>query len=327
MKHLLKTAAAAAAVLGLAACGSGSPSAGTDASGSPAAGGEGLTPVTVGVIPIVDTAPIWLGEAEGLFAEEGLDLDIQTATGGSAIVPGVQSGSYDFAFSNLISIMVANDKGLDMSVVANGATTTGDAEHDFGGVVVNADSDIRTPKDLAGKKVSVNNLSNIGDTTIKDVIEADGGDAASVQFVEVPFPDAPAALENGVVDAAWIVDPFLTQAVDSGARLVSSNFVDFHPELDIAGYFTSQAKIDAEPELVERFTRAMNASLEFAQENPEKVRDIVGTYTKIDDETRAEIVLPRYRAEFDQEAAQKLADSAKKYGTLSNDADLEKLLP
>jgi NitT/TauT family transport system substrate-binding protein len=326
MKHLLKPAVLAAAVLALTACGGGSPSGATDTAGGADGSGE-LTRVTVGVIPIVDTAPIWLGEAEGIFAKEGLDLEIETATGGSAIVPGVQSGSYDFAFSNLISIMVANDKGLDMAVVANGATTSGDAKHDFGGVVVNPESDIKSPKDLAGKKVSVNNLSNIGDTTIKDVIEADGGDAGSVQFVEVPFPDAPAALENGVVDAAWILDPFLTQAVDGGARLVSSNFVDFHPELDIAGYFTSQAKIDAEPELVEKFTRAMNESLEFAQDNPEKVRDIVGTYTKIDEETRSRIVLPRYRADFNMEAAQKLADSAKKYGTLSNDVDLEKLLP
>ena len=155
MKHSFKLALASISVLALAACGSGSPSGGADSS----ADAQGsLEQITVGVIPIVDTAPIWLGEAKGFFAEEGLDLEIETATGGSAIVPGIQSGSYDFAFSNLISVMVANDKGLDMEFVANGISTTGDESSDVGSVLVKGDSKISSPKDLAGKKVSVNNL-------------------------------------------------------------------------------------------------------------------------------------------------------------------------
>ncbi|HXD28675.1 MAG TPA: ABC transporter substrate-binding protein [Arthrobacter sp.] len=325
MKNHLKTAVAALAVLGLAACGSGSPSGGSGGDAAASAGG-GLTPVSVGVIPIVDTAPIWLGDQEGFFADEGLDLDIQTASGGAAIIPGVQSGSYDFAFSNLVSLMVANDKGLDMKVVANGNSTTG-TDHDFGAVVVSGDSDIKSPRDLAGKKVSVNNLSNIGDTTIKTVVEEDGGDPDSINFVEVGFPDAPAALDNGVVDAAWILDPFLTQSVDSGARVVSNNFTDFDPELDIAAYFTSQASIDKNPELAQKFQRAMDKSLEFAAENPDKVREIVGTYTKIDAETRKDLILPKFRVEMNRAAAKKLGDSAVKYGTLQKAPDLDALLP
>ena len=89
MKHSFKLALASISVLALAACGSGSPSGGADSS----ADAQGsLEQITVGVIPIVETAPIWLGEAKGFFAEEGLDLEIETATGGSAIVPGIQSG-------------------------------------------------------------------------------------------------------------------------------------------------------------------------------------------------------------------------------------------
>lgn len=326
MKKKLLVAIASVGLFALTACGSGSPSGGADNS-SPAGEPGALTKVNVGVIPIVDTAPIHLGDSKGFFADEGLDLDIQLATGGSAIVPGIQSGSYDFAFSNLISVMVANDKGLAMKFVANGATTTGDAKADFGAVLVKEDSDIKTAKDLAGKKVSVNNLSNIGDTTISEVVKKDGGDPSTVEFVEVPFPDAPAALENGIVDAAWILDPFRTKALEDGARIVSSNYVDFDPELDIAGYFTSKAKTESDPELVAKFQRAMNKSLEYAQANPQEVRDIVGTYTKIDEETRNKMILPRFRAEFDRNAATKLGEAAQEFGTLSKPVDLDGLLP
>ena len=315
MKHSLKLALASLSVLALAACSSGSPSGGS--AGEDAAGSDGsLEKITVGVIPIVDTAPIWLGESKGFFAEEGLDLEIETATGGSAIVPGIQSGSYDFAFSNLISVMVAN-----------GISTTGDVKSDVGSVLVKNDSKISSPKDLAGKKVSVNNLSNIGDTTIKSIVEEDGGDPASIEFVEVPFPDAPAALENGIVDAAWILEPFQSSALDAGAKMLSANFAEFDPELDVAGYFTSAQYAQENPEVTEKFTKAMDKSLQYAQENPDEVREVVGTYTKISEEVRADMVLPRFRPDFNREAVQELGDAALSYGTLSKPVDLEKLLP
>ncbi|ABK04462.1 ABC-type nitrate/sulfonate/bicarbonate transport systems periplasmic components-like protein [Arthrobacter sp. FB24] len=328
MKRRFIAVLAAASVLGLSACGSGSPSStgGGTASGT-AGGGSDLTKVSVGVIPIVDCAPIYLGDKQGFFKEEGLQLDIQTATGGAAIVPGVVSGSFDFAFSNLISVMVAKDKGLDLKFVANGASTTGEKGKDIGGVVVPAGSSIQSGKDLAGKTVSVNNLSNIGDTTIKSVVEKDGGDPKSVKFVEVAFPDAPAALANKQVDAAWILEPFLSKAVAEGGKVVSWNFVEMSPELDIAGYFTKGDTIKGKAELTQKFTRAMNKSLEYAQQHPQEVRDIVGTYTKIDEAARAKIVLPRYRVDFNKDAFKTLGDAAASYGTLTKAPNADELLP
>lgn len=318
---------AAASVIALSACGSGSPSTTGGTASSGAAGSSELTRISVGVIPIVDCAPIYLGDKKGFFKDEGLQLDIQTATGGAAIVPGVVSGSFDFAFSNLISVMVAKDKGLDLKFVANGVSTTGETGKDFGGVVVPAGSGIKSPKDLVGKTVSVNNLSNIGDTTIKSVIEKDGGNPADVKFVEVAFPDAPAALANKQVDAAWILDPFLSKAVAEGGTVISWNYVEMSPELDIAGYFTKTETIKDKPELTEKFTRAMNKSLEYAEQNPQEVRDIVGTYTKIDEATRAQIVLPRFRVEFNRDAAKTLGEAATRYGTLTKAPNLDDLLP
>ena len=80
----LRAALALTAVLAVTACGGGSPSGEEGGGGSPGAGGE-LTPVNVGVIPIVDVAPIYLGEKEGFFEEAGLDLELTQAQGGGAV--------------------------------------------------------------------------------------------------------------------------------------------------------------------------------------------------------------------------------------------------
>lgn len=320
MKKSLMVGLAAASVLALAACSSGTP----DNEGDAPSTAE-PTAITVGVIPIVDTAPIWLGVEKGFFDEVGLDVTVQPTTGGAASVPGVVAGSYDFAFGNYVSGMVANDQGLALKYVANGNSTAGSP--DFGAVVVNGDSDIESPADLSGKTISVNNLSNIGDTTIRTVVDDDGGDSSTIDFVEVAFPDAEAALANNQVDAAWILAPFLDSAVANGARVVTYNFSDFDPGLDIAGYFTTQKTFDEKPELVEAFQTAMNKSLEYADANHDEVKQIVTTYTKMTMDQLDAMVMPKFNVEFNRDAMAKLGAAAFGYGTLSAEPNLDELLP
>lgn len=293
----------------------------------PAASGAAAAPtkITVGVIPIVDTAPIWLGKAKGFFADQGLNVTVQTTTGGAASVPGVVAGSYDFAFGNLISVMVARDKGLDLRYVANGDSTAGTP--DFGAVIVRGDSPIKTAADLVGKTVSVNNLQNIGDTTIRQVVATAGGDASKVKFVEVAFPDTEAAVENKRADAAWILSPFLDSAVAHGDRVISYNFSAFDPKLDISGYFTTGETIKNKPDLVKKFKTAMNKSLVYAQAHPDEVRQIVTTYTKMTADQLKNMVLPTFRVDFNLAATKKLGDAAVKFGTLKSAPDLKAMLP
>jgi len=317
MRRTATAALAAAALTLVAACGGGD---------SPETDAEGGTKVKVGVIPIVDTAPIWLGKEKGFFEDEDIDLEITTTTGGAAAVPGVVSGDFDFAFGNVVSLMVGADQGLPLEFVTNGTSSAG-KKPDFGAVLVPEDSPIQTPKDLVGKTVSVNNLKNIGDTTVRHAIEQDGGDPTDVKFVEVAFPDAPAALAKKQVDAIWVLEPFMSAALADGARVVTYNYLAMSPKLDIAGYFTTTQYIQENKDLVERFARAMNKSLDYAGQNEPEVREIVGTYTKIDEPTRAKMVLPVFRSEFDGPSMGLLGSVAVKYGTLEKEPDLDALLP
>lgn len=320
MKKSLLVGLAAASVLALAACSTGSGDTGAEPPSS-----TDPTAITVGVIPIVDTAPLWLGVEKGFFSDEGLDVTVQPTTGGAASVPGVVAGSYDFAFGNYVSGMLANDQGLALKYVANGNTTAGSP--DFGAVIVPGDSDIETPADLSGKTVSVNNLQNIGDTTIRTVVDDDGGDSSTIKFVEVAFPDAEAAVSNKQVDAAWILAPFLDSAVANGARVITYNFSDFNPGLDISGYFTTLETYTEKPELVTAFQTAMNKSLEYADSHPDEVKQIVTTYTKMTLDQLDAMVLPKFNVEFNREAMTKLGAAAFSYGTLKAEPNLDELLP
>lgn len=318
MKAFKIAAVATVAALALAGC---------SGSSGPQEGADGLTPVTVAAIPIADTAALHLGVEQGFFEDEGLDVTIESVMGGAISVPGVVSGEFDFAFSNVISMFVAQEQGLDLQFVTNGATSTGEAGADIAAIVVLEDAPYESAADLDGLTVSSNLLSNIGDTTIRHAVDEAGGDGASLNFIEVPVQEAMAALENKQIEGALVVEPFLTQALQNGGRALDWNYVAVHPEMDVSGYMTSGRLVQENPELVEKFSAAMAKSLEFSQKNPDEVRRIITTYTQITPELAADIVLPRFTPEFNREAMEILGKAAAKYGILKAEPDLDTLLP
>jgi NitT/TauT family transport system substrate-binding protein len=319
-------AAFLATPLVLTACGGDSeePSGSTGGDGGEA---EGSTAITVGVIPILDVAPIYIGQEQGFFEECGIDLTLETAQGGAAIVPGVVSGDYQFGFSNVTSLLLAASEGLPLQVVANGNASTGEQEADFGAVVALPDSGIADASDLEGKSVAVNTLNNIGTTTIRASVREAGGDPDAVDFVELPFPDMAAALEGGDVDAIWVVEPFLTGATSNGAEYVASNFVDAADDLTVATYFTSEQYAGENPDVVECFTGAMEQSLEYAQENPDAVRQAILGYTEIDEGLVEQLTLPEFPTEINRDSIQTLSDLAVEDGLIDEAPDLDQLLP
>jgi NitT/TauT family transport system substrate-binding protein len=281
--------------------------------------------VTVGVIPIVDVAPIYLGKQKGFFSSRNIDLTMQLAQGGAAIVPAVVSGQYQFGFSNVVSLLLAKSRDVPVKVVSNGNNTTGDPAKDFGGIIVK-DPAITSAKQLEGKKVATNTLKNIVDTSVKTIVKKAGGDPSKVSFVELPFPDMAPALEAGRVDAIFVVEPFQTAALKKGWKVIGS-YADVHPNLCVALYFTSTDLMTRNPDLVRRFTEAMKESLAYAESHPDDVRAAIGTYTQIAEDVRKELILPKFEPDIDKAAVQALSDLAVQYQLLTQPPDLGALLP
>jgi NitT/TauT family transport system substrate-binding protein len=319
LRRLLVTALT---VTALAAAATGCGGSSTD-DGAPAPG----TPdkVKIGVIPIVDVAPIYLGKAQGFFAKRDIDLTMELAQGGAAIVPAVVSGQYQFGFSNVVSLILAESRNVPVKAVANGNNATGDPKKDFGMLVVK-DPAIKSGRDLEGRTVAANTLKNITDTAVKEIVRKDGGDPTKVKFAEVGFPDMAAALDAGRVQAVFVVEPFLAAALAKGWHTIGA-MSDVTPNLCVALYFTSQQMIKAKPDLVGRFTEAMRESLAYAQANPAAVRQIVTTYTTLKQDVTAKLTLPQYRSDIDRASVDKVNNLMVTDGLLTKPVDLSKLLP
>jgi NitT/TauT family transport system substrate-binding protein len=205
--------------------------------------------------------------------------------------------------------------------------STGRAGRDYSAVMVRTGSPIVSPKDLAGKRVAVNALRNLGDTTIRQSVRKAGGNPVGIRFVAMPFGDMPAALQNGQVDAVWVVEPQLSETLTQGGQVLASNLVDTAPDLTVAMYFTGTALIAKDPALVIRFTDAVNESLRYAAAHPEEVRDVVGTYTKINDTVRSAMILPNWPNTINRASLERLATLGGTDGIFAKPPSLDELLP
>ena len=317
--RLRRSVLALTALLAVAACGGSGDDGGED-SGGP-------DEVTVGLIPIVDVAPVYLGIEQGFFADRDIELTVELAQGGAAIVPAVMSGQYEFGFSNVVSMMVASSTGLPVRLVAPGVRSTGEQGADFNGIAVPADSPIQTAADLEGRTVGVNTLNNICGVSINESVRKAGGDPEQLDYVELPPPDMPAALDAGQIDATCMSEPFLSGYLARGGRTVASNYVDVAPDADIAVYFTSAELAESDPDLVERFTEALAEAQAYADENPDEARATVTSYTDLTEEQIAAVTLPRFPTEFNRESLERIAELADEDGLLEEPIDVDELLP
>jgi NitT/TauT family transport system substrate-binding protein len=306
--------------LGIAACGD------DDDGGGGNGGGGGPETLNVGVIPIADVAPLYLGIDKGFFEDEQLTIKPQLAEGGAAITPAVVSGDFQIGFSNTISLLIAASQDLPVEIIAQGVLGGTSEEEAWADLLVLKDGPIKEPKDLEGKTIAVNTLKNICEVTIKASLEQDGVAVDTLEFTEVPFPDMNAALEAGRVDAACVVEPFVSQGKAGKARGIDPFYVRTAPDLTVATYFTSTQYAEQNPDVIERFVRAMNKSLEYAQSNPDEVRDILLDYTEIPPEAAEAIKLPVWRTDLNEPTIEKLAELSEKYGLIEEQPDIDELI-
>ncbi len=322
MRRLSAGLTAGVLLLVATACGSSD-----DGSSGAGASSGGVTTVKVGLIPIVDVAPLYLGQKQGFFEKRGLKLEFTTAQGGAAIVPGVASGQFQFGFSNVTSLMVAQSNGVPVKAVANGIASTGVAGEDFGALMVKKGSELKSPKQLAGKKVAINTLKNINETAVRESVRKAGGDPDEVDFVELAFDQMPAALDQGQIDAAMVVEPATATIKSQDGVEIASPLVDVAPNLTVAMYFASTQYAQQNPEVVKKFQAATAESLAYADAHPDEARQIITTYTKIPADVLAKVTLPKWPAEANRSSIEALMKLGETDGLFKKTPDLDALLP
>jgi NitT/TauT family transport system substrate-binding protein len=289
---LMVVSALSLAVFTAACSSSGSSSSGASASAQATGNSSATTSIVVGSLPVIDTAGLQVALKEGFFKQAGLNVTVESVTQSTAAIPDLLHGSIDvIGGGNYVSFFEAQANGtFPVQILAPADDCTADTY----GVVAMPSSGITTPAGLAGKTIAVNLTQNVQTLTTSAVLAADGVDASSLHYVQIPFPDMGAALQANRVDAISAVEPFLSAALAAGGKLVTSTCTGSMANFPLSGYVTTKSWTEGHATAARAFQQAVEKGNAYADAHPSLVRALLPTYTSITAKAAAAMPLTTY---------------------------------
>jgi NitT/TauT family transport system substrate-binding protein len=249
-----------------------------------------LTTLRLSSSPVDDVMPVLYAQQNGAFRKAGLDVQLTRASSGSAIAAAVLGGAVDIGKSGVASILSAHVKGVPLVFIAPASVY--DTNSPDGALLVSTASPFRAAKDMNGKIVAVPALNDLNTVATRAWIDRNGGDSASIKFVEIPAAAQAAALESGRIDAAALVNPYLAGQLAGGKARMLGKFYDAIAEsFMLSGWFTTRDFIDKNRDAVVKFVRIVAITGTYTNAHKSETAPLLAAWSSIAPEDAAR--LPR----------------------------------
>lgn len=194
-------------------------------------------------------APFHLARLNGWYKEAGLDVTFKDGSGSVVTVQVVGSGNFEIGHANLSSMAIGRGKGMPVRAIA-GFMRKSDM-----GAIVPADSEIKSVKDLAGKKI-VYTSGSLEAPFLDAFLAAGGLSRRDVQMLSV---NASAKFSTYIAksgDAVVTTVPFGTALLAKPRPSRGILFADHGLPLPGFGLFATEDMIEKEPEMLRTFVAA-----------------------------------------------------------------------
>jgi len=287
-----------------------------------------LLPLKVSYLPIIDLLQFYVAMEKGFFEQEGLKVEGQKAMGGTVIQTLVESDTVDLGWTAVTPFAQAYVKGFDFIFIAPGAFVDR-SNRSVVAIAVKKDSPLQSIKDLAGKKIAINVINSINHLSVLTIADFHGVDSKGMKFLEVPFPNQPATIREGAVDAASLNQPFLAISQKEGVtRELYPGF--FPPEIAerymIAGWFAKRSSLEKNRDKIRRFLKAINRATDYIDKNPGQMADIIAKDTKLDINLLQKMTLPKFFTKLSLKDVQPQIDLCVKYGFIQKGFNAKEII-
>ena len=296
-------------------------------------GGGGLRPgavekttIRVGGLPVVDMGPFFLAIENGYFKAEGLDVVPVVVASGKASIDGILSGDLDISMSSYPAAFSAQSKKVaDLKIIAEALAAKP------GHLVLGAPpkSPVKRMQDVAGRRVAITAKNTMCDLAPKAVLEAQSVEYSKIQWIEMGFPDMIPAMQRGEVDAACLVEPWVTTAAkEIGVVPLVDGSSGPTANMPNAGYFVAAGAgkfASANPNTIAAFQRGLAKAVLEAQDR-DKVEPVLIKYVKIDPQTAEIMTIATYSTSLDATRVQRVADLMQHFGVINERLDVSKMI-
>jgi NitT/TauT family transport system substrate-binding protein len=228
----------------------------------------------VGVMPAVDSAPIFIADKKGYFKELGLNVEVQVYTNAMNRQSALQSGELDGAMTDVIALINNVQNGFDIKV-----TTSTDGVFPF---LIR--KDFEEKKDITAGMMEVSVTNYLSDKCL--------GEKYNVEKIYIN--EIPARLEmvkTGKLDMAVIPEPMASQGELSGlTKKLIENKDEFSPDVFV---FTADA-IKNKEKALKLFHEAYNKAVEEINKDDTEAREVLIEKLSLKPEIKNNIIMPEY---------------------------------
>lgn len=270
------------AALGLiiSACGGGGAS--TSPSGPSQ---QTLIPVRVVNVPVAATEVLAVAQQEGFFKNHGLDVTVTDSNNIATFIPGLGK-QWDIVMATPTDFLNGILHGYDLVAIPQ-------AWEDAASLI--APKDITSPSGLSGKKIGVPSLAGLQYGMVSYSLQKLGVNNA--QLTVIPFPNQPAALNAGQINAADVPEPYASLALEN-----SDYKVLFNPTKIATGesgpltgwYATSKTYANQNPQVIKNWEAAIGEAMAWIPGHSQAYRQILVQALKIEPALANRIELPPY---------------------------------
>lgn len=318
---LRRTAVLLTGALGLAAAATGCSL--IPGSGSSAATNLEHPSLRVGYEAQVDVAPLYKAVNSKMFADAGLTIELVQENNDQDAIKQLNDGKLDVVFATHVSLFRAAATGTSLELQGEayqaGANTMA--------LVSLPDAHYNDPSAKQTPRIAVNALNDLGVLTTKSVLDTAGVPQNKIQFKAVAFNDMTTSLNNREVDAAWMVEPFITKAQKQlGAVIVTDAARGATLNFPMSGYASIKKFADANPHTMSTFRKVLTQAQQQASDRL-AIQGVLKDYAGVDAATADLISVGTFPTTLNSQRLQRVADMMQTSQMLDNRLDVQSMLP
>jgi NitT/TauT family transport system substrate-binding protein len=280
---------------------------------------QGAAPIRIGTLISDSAAAPLYGVDTGMFAQAGLNVDVQPFTNYGALQGALAGHALDVGVLDTLAAAVGVSHGIPFAIIA--AASTQIAKTPTMLLCVAKSSPLTSPRELEGKTIAIASLGGSAEATLRAWLAAEGVEQTKVGLIEMSLSQMGAALERGTVAAAEIFEPALTVARRAGARPFGRVYDAVAPQFYPNVWVTTTDYARANAATIKKLTATAYGIATWANGHRSDSGAILMKYSKLDPTVVATMTRTEYSTSLNPKLLQPLIDIGAKFGMLPGPLD------
>jgi len=247
-------------------------------------GAQAAEPLRIGYVMAMANAPVIVAEKQGYYRDEGLAVDIKALGDGPVIQQALAAHELDVAYVGTPPVYQWYARGLKSVILAK-------VNYGQAAVLTRSDSPIKSLAELKGHKLAGVKKGSGMDVLLRGYVLKENAKLqpdTDVEIVDMPPGNMNAALERGIVDAAFTWEPFVSQALLRGSARLLLDVNQALPNYPWYVVIGLPETLKQRPDDVVKLLRAHRKAIAFLNEHPAEANAIIAEAFKLETVQRAD---------------------------------------